>query len=728
LLTLVGAGGIGKTRLAVEVARTKVNDFEQGVYFVPLASISSPEFLAPAIASAISFDFYGQLPPETQLINYLRNQNMLLLLDNFEHLLAGVHFVADVLANTSGIKFLITSRERLKLQEEWLLEVSGLPVPEGVGITEASSYGAVRLFAERVSQIRADFSLESDPAAVINICQMVEGMPLGIELVATWLRIMPIHRIAEQIKQNLNLIETDLRNMPERHRSLRAVFDHSWKLLSDTERQALMRLSVFQGGFRQNAAGQVAEVAQPVLAGLVDKSLVRTVNAERFDLHEFIRHFALEKLTEAGALEEMNQRHLNYFVALAEEIDPKLIGPDQVEWLNYLEFEQDNLRAALAWSQADSSRVEANLRLLGALVWFWQFGHTNEGWRWCETSLVRISTLPRTAYLAKAMYTAAAAASSVGHMATSYERALFCMELCREVSDKVTLCQVLLGIGFINLLQGDVEAAFVRYEESAALAWELESEWHLSVGLSSLAAIEAIRGNKAAAQAHLQEAVRFHQEDAGDRFTKGLALFQMGQAALYLGDYPQARLYIEQALIRNRETNDKNMIALSLGSLGAALLRLEGYERAVASYEEMCSLWQELGNRWGIGLAYLNLGWVAHFQHDHERALALFQTSLREFQSVGTVQYLVTGLSGIAEVALALGQLKRAARLFGAARAIGERLNAYAYLAIWIDTAPSVAAVREQLGEAAFSAACAEGQAMTMEQATAYALRRDALF
>jgi predicted ATPase/DNA-binding XRE family transcriptional regulator len=723
LLTLVGPGGIGKTRLAVEAARARLNDFEQGVYFVPLASISSPEFLAHAIASAIGFDFYGQLPPETQLVNYLRNQNMLLLLDNFEHLLTGVHFVANVLANAPGTKFLITSRERLKLQEEWLLEVSGLPVPEGVGIAEASSYGAVRLFAERVSQIRADFSLESDPASVINICQMVEGMPLGIELVATWQRIMPINRIAEQIRQNLNLLETDLRNMPERHRSLRAVFEHSWKLLSDTERQALMRLSVFQGGFRQQAAEQVAGVSQPVLTGLADKSLMRVVDAERYDLHEFIRHCALEKLIEAGELEEMNQRHLNYFVALAEEIDPKLIGPEQIEWLKYLEYEQDNLRAALTWSQADASRAEANLRLLGALSWFWQFGRANEGWRWCETSLARLGPLPHTAHLARAMYTSAALASFAGDLATSYEQALFCMALCREVGDKRKLSEVLVGTGFMELLRGDVETAFLRYEESAALSRHLDSKWHLSVAVSGLAAIEAIRGDKAAAQAHMREAELYHRADDGGRFTKSLTLFQMGQAALYLDDYQQARQYSEQALTTIRQINDKGLLSMALGGLGAALFHLEDYERAAASYEELQRTWEQLGTQWGVGLALLNLGWAAHFQHDHERALALFQDSLREFQSVWTVQYLAIGLSGVAEVALALGQLEPAAGLFGAAQAIGERLNAFAYLAIWIDTGPSIAAVREQLSEAAFSAAWAEGQAMTLEQAIAYALK-----
>ncbi len=723
LLTLVGAGGIGKTRLAVEAARAKLNDFEQGVYFVPLASVSSPEFLASAIASAIGFDFYGQMPPETQLVNYLRKQNMLLLLDNFEHLLSGVHFVEHILANAPGIKFLITSRERLKLQEEWLLEVSGLPVPEGVGTTEATSYGAVRLFAERASQIRADFSLESDPAAVIDICQMVEGMPLGIELVATWQRIMPIHRIAEQIKQNLNLIETDLRNVPERHRSLRAVFDHSWKLLSDTERQALMRLSVFQGGFRPDAASEVAEVSQPVLTGLVDKSLVHVVNDERYDLHEFIRHCALEKLSEAGALEAMNQHHLDYFVALAEEIEPKLTGPEQVAWLNFLESEQDNLRAALAWSQADVSRAEANLRLLGALSWFWQFGRANEGWRWCETSLARMGTLPHTAHLARAIYASAALASLVGDLTTSYEQSLVCMALCREVGDKLKLSEVLVGTGFIELLRGDVEAAFLRYEESAALSRELDSKWHLSVAVSGLAAIEAIRGDKAAAQAHMREAELHHRADDGGRFTKSLTLFQMGQAALYLDDHQQARQYSEQALTTIREISDKGLLSMALGGLGAALFHLGDYERAAAAYEELQRTWEQLGTRWGVGLALLNMGWAVHFQHDHERALALFQDSLREFQSAWTVQYLVMGLSGVAEVAVVLEQLERAARLFGAARAIRQRLNAFAYLAIWIDAGPSIAAVREQLGEAAFSAAWAEGQAMTLEQAITYALK-----
>ena len=252
-MTLVGPGGIGKTRLAIEAARQHVALFPDGVYFVPLAPVESPHLLASVIAEALSVSLSGSENASTQLVRALRDKRLLLVLDNFEHLLEGTGLLTDLL-DAPNIKLVVTSRERLNLQEEWVEEVAGLAYPRGRLTGTPEAYAAVELFVQRAQQVQAGFSLADNTQAVVDICQRVEGMPLGLELAATWLRVMPCQEIAPQIERSLDFLTTAVRNVPERHRSVRAVLDHSWNLLSETERQVLARLSIFRGGFDLEAA------------------------------------------------------------------------------------------------------------------------------------------------------------------------------------------------------------------------------------------------------------------------------------------------------------------------------------------------------------------------------------------------------------------------------------------------------------------------------------------
>lgn len=282
LLTIIGLGGIGKTRLALQAAAT-TDQFRQGICFVGLASISSPDFLISTIASALNFPLYGRGDPKTQLINYLGDKEMLLVLDNFEHLISGAGLLVEILQRAPHLKMVVTSRERLSLQEEWILDLQGLTFPEGEEMVLLENYSAVRLFLQRAQQVQADFWLRYlDKPAVVQICRLVEGMPLGIELAAAWIRTFSCREIAVEIEKNYDFLTTSLQNIPKRHHSLQAVFEHSWGLLSEEERKVFSQLSVFWGGFSRKSAEQVVGASAFLLSALVDKSLLRRTDTDRY--------------------------------------------------------------------------------------------------------------------------------------------------------------------------------------------------------------------------------------------------------------------------------------------------------------------------------------------------------------------------------------------------------------------------------------------------------------
>lgn len=357
LLTLVGPGGIGKTRLAVEAARhlcdTDIDAplFPDDICFVDLQPVNTGEVLITTISNALGLLLSGPQDPHDQLLNYLSTHQMLLLLDNFEQLLDEVGLLADILKIASGLKLLVTSREALNIQEEWLWQVEGLQVPDhqpGAGI---ESYSAVRLFAERARRTRQNFMLTGQETPVTRICQLVDGMPLALELAAGWTKALSCAEIAHEIQRGLNVLTTNLRNAPERHRSMQAVFDHSWHLLTEAERQVFPRLSVFRGGFRREAAEQVAGASLAVLAGLVDKSFLRLSAAGRYEIHELTRQYGEEYLDALpNAKNETLNHYCVYYAGFLHQREIALRGPAQAAALDEIEAELDNIRESWQWA------------------------------------------------------------------------------------------------------------------------------------------------------------------------------------------------------------------------------------------------------------------------------------------------------------------------------------------------------------------------------------------
>jgi len=367
LLTLVGPGGIGKTRLALQAAARCVEPeanleqrFSDGVFFVSLAadeamaSGEAQSSLIAAIATTLRFDSYGPMLPQAQLLNHLREKDMLLILDNLEQLIPEARQLGHLLRFAPRVKLLVTSRARLNLQEEWLMEVPGLNVPSTAVPPESlAAYSAVALFVQQARRVLAGFTFsEAETESVIRVCQLVEGVPLGIELAASWLRMLTCKEIAVEIEQGLDFLTTSLQNVPERHRSLRAVFDYSWDLLSPAEQETFRQLAVFRGGFhRQAAARVVAAASLPMLAGLVDKSLLRRDAAGRYEIHDLLRRYAEEKLSaDPMESERVRDRHCHYYAELMVAHQAGLKGEDVSEALTTLNVERDNVRAAWNWA------------------------------------------------------------------------------------------------------------------------------------------------------------------------------------------------------------------------------------------------------------------------------------------------------------------------------------------------------------------------------------------
>ena len=351
LVTLLGPGGTGKTRLVLEFARTQMPDFKNGVTFVPLAPLNSAKTILPAVVEAVGIQFVENMEPLAQLINYFQDKQTLLVLDNFEHLLDGAHLVGAILRAAPNIKVLATSREKLNLREEILFRIEGMDFPDGVkqtSLENAAQCSAIRLFAQAAKRARPGFELETkDMGDIIRICQLVRGLPLGILLAAAWVEMFSPQEILQEVRRNLDFLESEMSDIPERHRSIRAVFDSSWHQLTESQRQVFMKLSLFRGGFRRESAQTIAGANLPTLIKLVSKSLLyRDPATGRYEIHELLRQYAAEKLDASGGLESIRHAYVAYFAKFMAGRLMDMFGPRQTIALNEIESEFENVRQA----------------------------------------------------------------------------------------------------------------------------------------------------------------------------------------------------------------------------------------------------------------------------------------------------------------------------------------------------------------------------------------------
>lgn len=683
LLTLTGPGGIGKTRLALEAARTNEVGaaFTNGVYFVPLQPVSTPDFIVPAIADAVQFSFKGYQDTKTQLLRYLGDKCLLLVIDNFEHLLDGADVLPELLNNVPGLKLLLTSRERLHLNEEWVLDIRGLPFPSNQAEISLHDHFAVQLFTQ--SARRTGFTAQAaDMPSVARICQLVEGNPLAIELAAAWSRVMPCAQIADEIAHSLDILTTTLRNTPEKHSSMRATFEYSWKLLTAAEQKEFGQLAVFRGGFTREAAETVAGATLLMLTALADKSLLRVDGTGRYDIHELLRQFAADKLAEAGETQAAASKHLEYFVALAEAGEAHAYGREQAVWYDRQEAEMDNLRAALAWSLT-GEEIEMGLRMAAALRWVWEIrGHLGEGVAWFE-KLLAVSEEVSPSVRAKALHRACEVFSFTDHMVQARLWGEEAILLSRALNDPWNIAWSLSAFGFASYHDQNLSRTNAILDESIALFRKLEDSFGLSHALRRRAVIATDQDN-----------------------------------------YADAQIFLEEALSRDRAAQDKNATAWEIFFLGHILWhRHHNPGQVIPLYQESLALFREIRDVQGTVRPLISLADVERFHGNNERAYTLYKDALRiegQYSFFGDAD--IRAVVGMGKVAIAQGQAERAARLLGASHTACTN-RAYFVGFFHIESFDDdIAAVRTRLDEEAFDQAWSEGQAMTLEQAVVYAL------
>jgi predicted ATPase len=676
LLTLTGPGGTGKTRLCLQLAADVLERFGDGVCFVPLASIGDPDRVASAIAQALGIVETAGQPLLDTLREYLHDKQLLLCLDSFEHLPAAAPMVGDLLARCPWLKVLVTSRAVLHIygEHDFAVPPLGLPASSPLPpIDQLTQYEAVRLFVERAQAVKSDFALtERTAPAVVEICHRLDGLPLGIELAAARVRLLPPEAMLVRMHRRLPLLTGGPRDLPLRHQTLRSAIAWSFDLLGEAEQTLFRRLPVFAGGCTLEAAEAIcggwetgigsqaprgiesstpdARLLAPIdvldgVASLLDKSLLREEQPERGEprllMLETIREYGLERLEASGEAAEVHRRHAVYYLQLAETAEPKLHGPDQVGWLDTLEAEHDNLGAVQAWTQAEPGRAETGLRLASALLWFWLVrGYYAEGRRALETALAAsqdVSLLVR-----------ARALRAAGHL-TQYQR---------------------------------------DFTRSAEL---LNESLTLARGL-------------------------------GDQHSIAATFSLLGETARFQGDYDRANALLEESLAMQRQLGDRWASYHTLYRLGEAARDQGQNERATALHAESLTIRREFGDTRGIAASLQCLGLLAVARGDYTDAVPILKEGLATHRQTRNKLGIANCLEGLAAVALAQDRPAGAARLLGAVEAVLETVGGTLQWGARARYERDRDAARVRLSEAAFEVARAEGRAMSLEDAVAYGL------
>lgn len=592
LLTLVGAGGIGKSALALQLARSAAQQFPDGAVLVPLVAVRDAAEIPDAIAAALSLGPYRDLDPESRGLDYLRNKQLLLLLDNLEHLPGSAPFISRLLESCPGVVVIATSRARIGLRAEWLFQVEGLNYPEGESDAPFESYDAVRLFALRARQIRPDFVLaQTDADAIVAICRAVAGAPLGLELAASWTRLLSCREIADALTVSLDALTGDLRDLPERHRSLRAVFESSWNLLAPGEQSALRRLSVFRGGFDRAAAVQIAGAGAGTLLALLDRSLLRRGPGGRFDLHELVREYAAEKLAEEPDEQwDAHARHGSFFAALVDEQSRWLRGGvHQQEAVTVLAAELDNIRSAL---QRSIERRDA--AGLAQMIPLWHFFEIRGRYREGEAVFERMVSVLAEPDLARAraMLAQAVLAGRLGEIERSRCAAEECGALFAALGVEDALVPMHLGV--LEIMERDFEAAAALHHEALRVAERTADPWSRATATANLGVIAMLQGDDPGAE-HLLDRARRLMERAGEHWGLSIALGNLCDLAMRRGDLVAARRHCDAGLAVARGLDQRPSMASFLLQLGQLAEREARFADAETSLQAGLEMARDLG-------------------------------------------------------------------------------------------------------------------------------------
>lgn len=696
LLTLTGPGGVGKTRLALQVATEVLADFTDGAVFVPLAPVRDPALVLAAVANRLGVREQAKQSLAETLVEYLADRELLLILDNFEQVIDAAPLVTEILAACPKVKALVTSRAPLHLQGEQCVGVAPLDVPAGDDCTleELETYPAVALFVQRARSTNPRFLLtEENRSAVARICQKLDGLPLAIELAAARLAMLPPSALLRRLERRLSVLVGGTRDVAIRQQTMRNTIAWSYDLLTSDEQMLFRRLSVFVGGFSADEveavclAGEHLQLdAFELLAPLADKSLLvaqaQDGDDTSFTMLQIIQEFAGECLEASGEMEVVHSHHLQHYLSIAEQAEPELRGRDQGTWLTRLGGSHDNLRAALRWS-IDSGQIESGLRMGGGLWWFWYtHGHLSEGRRWLDELLAaseETMSMPSEAR-AKALRGNSVLTAELGELAVATQLAEKSLRLFQELGDSRAVATLYTVLGNIARYRTDYTSASRQYAQALQLFRDLGDKGSISVTLNNLGSV-------------------FKEQN----------------------EYARASELYEEGLTIKRELGDKRGIAIALNNVGMLAHAQGNYARAVAAGEESVTLLRELADK-DLTAALDTLARSVMAQRDTRRALTLYNEGLLVSRMAGDKQLIAFCLEGVGRVASVEGQMARATRLYAAGAALREEIGALLSPAEEQQDLGGLQAACIQLGAAGFEAAWTEGQRMSLDEAMGYAL------
>ncbi len=663
LLNLIGPGGIGKTRLALEVAHSVLDQYANGVFFVPLTQISTADHLIPAIVDTLEVQFFGREELTIQLINYLRDKQLLLLLDNVEHVLDGAtHIIGQLLRQSHQLTILTTSQETLKLSEEWLFEVQRFPCVPDDQLPESSAY---QLFWQRAQQIKPDFQIALQNVPFVGqICRLVDGLPLGIELAATWVRLLTCRQIVAQMQDSIDFLTTPLREIPERHRSLRAVFEHSWQLLSHQEQKTFANLTLFRDGFRLPAAISILDVSLPVLVALMDKSLLRRTANERYKIPEVLYQFTQAKYADRADQALLDKRFANYYLKLLAEQEGPLKRDKQQEALITLREEIENIHRAWWWAVAEGELQLLQNSLMALFLYYDMRSWAREGMQTFHDTLLQLETVASDvdefrSLAGRLLVVQGALTVRLSRYDDARQLLERSLAILRPLAAKRGVALALFNLGIVAETAGNYDKAIMYHEESLALYRTLVDRWGVAHVLMALGNISHLSRKHEAARRYYQESLVMHQHSGNQR---GIALcfHNLGNVEHALdASHKALELYAQSAKIK-RTISDRRGLGYSRNNMGDVARTLGNYEVAQRHLDEALYLFSEVGDRRGVGYVRFNLGELAYEQAQYHLADTRFRESLSLFASIGDRINEALALKGLGDVAFQHGNYDEA--------------------------------------------------------------------
>ncbi len=650
LITVVGPGGMGKTRLALQAAAEQIERFHHGVYLVALAPLTSDNALVSSIAGTLKFSFYSREDEKTQLLNYLREKEMLLILDNFEHVMGGIDIVKDILSQVNKIKIIVTSREVLNLRGENVLNLRGMPFPDN-GQDTADQFSSIQLFLYNAKRIDHKFELSDDNREdIIRVCQLVSGLPLGIELASSWLRHLPCKEIVTEIEKNMDFLATNQRDLPERHRSLRAIFNYSWDLLSDDERKVLKNLSIFQRGFTRKAAEKIAGTSLGLLASLIDKSLLRSDKSGRYELSAMVHNYANEKLREEEKLFlEIRDTYACFYLKWLGDFNKSENRSLSSEQLDDIHQDIDNIRAAWKYSIENEKLEWINEAVMNFCEFFRRRGLNKEGTELLMAACEHLIKHQETELYGKLMREQGRFLLSTSNIRAARMMLEKSLKIFRALDLKSEIAHTSNSLGEAMRLTGFIDDAKLCFEEAMSLYRQVGDNIGTARALNNLALNFESTGDYQKARQLAEQSLKISTATKDEQGTAH-ALNILGMVTHGTGEYEVSKKYYFDSVELSRRNKDKVGIARAMNNVANIFGLLGEFEQAKKYYQESLLIFEELGNNRGMAATLSNLGLIAHNQMELEESQALFERALKINRDIDYKIGIATTLSNMASV------------------------------------------------------------------------------